>query len=574
MPFFAIMTIIHLIISFIYSIISYPIKKFRRNKYKNKLIASSSVIDLKSFRMLTKEEINGVESYLSMACNQSSDKKKPSLVSREVMLISGSCVKQTKFSHTENTYSYKIHNIDVVFPFNMDRYLSDYNEVEIALTQNFAIAVKLNDHKIGSALYAAYLADEKNDKQSSVYWQSGVSKFSQGENFDENAIHSVRPNARLSKKLGYEILSVRKETSQESASRNKLNRGILTAFFCFFVVSYFNRFWDTKELNDLFWFGVNFLAVIYFYFRKPKYKAKVRFINQVKGRITRKIVKSNEIIIGHGLKLKYPKNWQSFIPENSTFDVDLDVDVDSKKIVRYGYDLSVSKEVEQFGPPKFWGRNLWLFLVGVFYVYGVNYQADVCDNFSFVYHQYNHDSKRWFFDDVSKLITSNIKSGDVVKFNFLNVSLTCEVPVKNKADRCIQALIHSATSNSSFHLASSTSYFVLHGIKEKISSQSGESVDPQSDKNFHAAHIVVTMSGFVSNVDYDTNHTISTLTINMQELYQKDISENLLPICINLLLFLLLASVTILNGIMFLLKPILNRIRDFKIKNFYTYRIL
>ena len=573
MPFFAFFTIIHLFITLIRSIIFYPIKKFRNNKYKNKLIAGSSVTNLKAFRMLTEEERKGVETYLSMACDQSSGKKKSSLVSREVMSISGSCVKQTEFLPSENACSYKIHNIDIVFPFNMDRYLSDYNEVEIALTQNFAIAVKLNDHKIGSALYATYLADEKKDKQSSAYWQSGVSKFSQGENFDDDAIHKISPHDKLSEKLGYEILSVRKETSQESASRNKLNRGILTAFFCFFVVSYFNRFWNTKELNDLFWFGVNFLAATYFYFRKPKYKAKVRFINQVKGRITRKIVKSNEIIIGHGLKLKYPKNWQSFIPESSTFDVDLDVDVDSKKIVRYGYDLSVSKEVEQFGPPKFWGRNLWLFLVGAFYVYGVNYQADVSDNFSFVYHQYNHDSKRWFFDDPSKLVTSDIKPGDVVKLNFLDVSLTCEVPVKNQDDKCIESLIHSATTDSSFHLASSTRYFLLAGLKDKTSSQSGESVDPQSDKNFHIDHIVVTMSGFVSNVDHDPNHTISTLTINTQELYQKDISENLLPICVNLLLFLLLASATILNGMMFVLKPILNLIRNVKIKNYNTYRI-
>ncbi|MCX8675860.1 hypothetical protein J3U16_11235 [Gilliamella sp. B3023] len=82
------------------------------------------------------------------------------------------------------------------------------------------------------------------------------------------------------------------------------------------------------------------------------------------------------------------------------------------------------------------------------------------------------------------------------------------------------------------------------------------------------------MSGFVSNVDYDANHTISTLTINTQELYQKDISENLLPICVNLLLFLLLTSATIFNGIMLLLKTIVNRIRNFKIKNIYTYRLL
>lgn len=564
MPFIVFLMIIQLIISFIYSIISYPIKKFRINKYKNKLIAGSSVTDPKSFRMLTKQERDGVETYFSM--NQSSGKKKSSLVSREVMLISGSCVKQTKFSHTENTCSYKIQNIDVVFPFNMDRYLTDYNEVEIALTQNFAIAVKVNDHQIGSALYATYLADEKNDKQSSVYWQSGVSKYSKDENFDENAIHTVRPNAKLSKKLGYEILSVRKETSQESASRNKLNKGILTVFFCSFAVSYFNRFWDTKELNDLFWFAVNLLVAIYFYFRKPKNKAKVRFINQIKGKIDKKIVKSNEIIIGHGLKLKYPKNWQSFIPENSAFDVDLDVDVESKKIVRYGYDMSVSKEVELFGPPKFWGRNLWLFLAGMFYLYAINNQAKVSDNFLFVYHQYNHDSKSWFFDEPSKLVTSDINSGDVVKLNFLDVS--CEVPVKNKADRCIEALIQSA--DTSFHLASSSSYFLLHGLKENTTSQSGESEDLQSI--VHADH--VTVSGFVSNVDYDANHTISTLTLNTQELYQKDISENLLPICVNLLLFLLLASATISNGIMFLLKPIVNRIRNFKIKNIYTYRLL
>lgn len=564
MPFIVFLTIIQLIISFIYSIISYPIKKFRINKYKNKLIAGSSVTDPKSFRMLTKQERDGLETYLSM--NQSSGEKKSSIVSREVMLISGSCVKQTKFSHTENTCSYKIQNIDVVFPFNMDRYLTDYNEVEIALTQNFAIAVKVNDHPIGSALYATYLTEEKNDKQSSVYWQSGVSKYAKDENVDENAIHTVRPNAKLSKKLGYEILSVRKETSQESASRSKSNLGILTVFFCFYVISYCNRFWETKELNDLFWFAVNLLVAIYFYFRKPKNKAKVRFINQIKGKITKKIVKSNEIIIGHGLKLKYPQNWQSFIPENSAFDVDLDVDVGSKKIVRYGYDMSISKEVEQFGPPTFWGRNLWLFLAGMFYLCAVNYQAKVSDNFSFVYHQYNHDTKSWFFDDPSKLVTSDIKSGDVVKLNFVDVS--CEVPVKNKTDRCIEALIQSA--DTSFHLASSTSYFLLHGSKENTSSQSGESEDPQS--NFHADH--VTVSGFVSNVDYDTNHNISTLTINTQEIYQKDISENLLPIGVKLLLFLLLASATIFNGIMFLLKPILNRIRHFKIKNIYTYRLL
>ncbi|MCX8585986.1 MULTISPECIES: hypothetical protein [unclassified Gilliamella] len=318
--------------------------------------------------------------------NPSSGKKKSSLVSREVMLISGSCVKQTKFSHTENTCSYKIQNIDVVFPFNMDRYLTDYNEVEIALTQNFAIAV------------------------------------------------------------------------------------------------------------------------------------------------------------------------------------DLDVDVDSKKIVHYGYDMSVTKEVEQFGPPKFWGRNLWLFLAGMFYLYAINNQAKVSDNFLFAYHQYNHDSKSWFFDDPSKLVTSDIKSGDVVKLNFLDVS--CEVPVKNKADRCIEALIQSA--DTSFHLASSSNYFLLHGLKENTTSQSGDSEDPQSI--VHADH--VTVSGFVSNVDYDANHTISTLTINTQELYQKDISENLLPICVNLLLFLLFASATVFNGIMLLLKPIVNRIRNFKIKNIYTYRLL
>ncbi|OCG44817.1 hypothetical protein A9G35_07375 [Gilliamella sp. Choc5-1] len=64
------------LIQFIISFIFYPIKKYRSTKYKKKLMAGSSVNNLKSIRMLTEEERKSVESYLSITCDQSSGEKK------------------------------------------------------------------------------------------------------------------------------------------------------------------------------------------------------------------------------------------------------------------------------------------------------------------------------------------------------------------------------------------------------------------------------------------------------------------------------------------------------------------
>lgn len=562
------------LIQFIVSFIFYPIKKYRSTKYKKKLMAGSSVNNFKPIRIVTKDEINSVETYLTMTSQKSSGVKKLSLVSKDVMLISGNCLKQNEFSHPEDTFSYKIDNIDVIFPFKMDRYLSDFNEVEIVLTQNYAIAVKLNGHKIDSAFKAIYLAEQKYDKQSSMYWLSSTSKYPEGENLDENIKHTVSPNPKLSKKFGYEILSVRKETLQESACRNKSNKGIVTVFFGIFAISYFNGFWQTKELHDLFWFGVNFLAAIYFYYRKPKSKTKVQFINQIRGKINHKIAKSQKIIVGRNLELSYPKNWQSFIPESSVFNIEMDVDINNKKIVRYGYAMSVGKEVEQFGPPRFWGRNLWLFLIGTFFIYVVYTQAHVSDNISFAYHQFNHDSQRWFFDDASKLLDSNIKPGDLLYLNLNGESWSYDRPVKDDADICKKALIHSLTTGTSFHLAISNGYFHQTDGKDEANLQSSKAVDPKADKKFYADLGLLKISGFVSKVDYDSNHTIAALTINTQSLYQTNISENLLPMCLSLLLFGVLTSTTIFNGFMLLLKLIQNRLRNNKIKNLYANRII
>ncbi|RKS87125.1 intracellular growth attenuator protein IgaA [Orbus hercynius] len=388
-----------------------------------------------AIRQLTEDEYLLLKPYLDDKSLVRPYKYQSSLVSYDVSVISGSCVRHSFSTNgAESTYYFVIGDIEVFLPYGMDSYTAADNIAEVVFTEQYAFVVSINGYDLATAK-AECDAQGSRDEQ----WHTGghgqfktisdedIAQLEQQEHDPD-----LDPLIHQAKHRRCEILAQRDETPFESERYNKSNLGILTVIFWVMATIMAIIYSDDNDSWLLIISGISAVCAIIFYFHRPKrHRGKV---NRIKGTIEEQDPTIQTMLIGDSLMVSYPKHWQGILPEKTNIDNDMDIAVTEKSVLRYGHSLSISKEIEQYGPPAFWGRNCALFITGlilsgVIYVFSSSLYDDVLVSYRIL----TSKISSWHIMDQSMLKNATIKSGDTVDIELLGAS--CAVTTDYRCDQ-------------------------------------------------------------------------------------------------------------------------------------------
>lgn len=417
---------------------------FKTDRSENKQNLNELIDDDESIRELTSTEVLLLEPYLTNKESVFPYKHQSSLVNINVSIITGACTRHSLYSDSEETsFYYKINGIEVFFPYNMERYLAETNVTEVVFTERYAIIVNINDYDLQTA------ADSVDDeKQIEEDWLAGRSNsFINIKDETTDTITGSSLTSEKYKKRNYEIIEQREETPLESAIRTKHNTGWLAVLFLILAVTFFVRYWcyDGSQIIIMA-FAFLFLS-LFCCWHKPK--SEIYNVNRVRGTIDDNNIVDCQIIVGDTLVFKYPEHWRLFLPENTTADVEMDVSLDDNKLLRYGYSLSIGREVEQFGPPKFLKRNFLLFFTGLILSGVVLYVSNVMDNALFSYRIINETVNTININDSTLLKNGSLQKGDLVNIQLNGAS--CDVTHSDNYDQCKKIIINTQpTTDANF----------------------------------------------------------------------------------------------------------------------------
>lgn len=409
---------------------------FQRSGNKQNL--SDAINSNQSIRQLTDQEFELLKPYLDNKVLVRPYKYQSSLVSRDVSVIAGSCIRHSLSTNGgESSYYFVIGNIEVFFPYEMDKYTMSENIAEVVFTERYAFIVSLNGYDLA-------IAKEQIEQRQLLDQQWGNGSKGQFKSITDEEINSleqqeqnnkINENIAQMKNRRCEILAQRDETVFEHKNSKKTNTGFLTAIFIVLATVFCLNYDNDSDLWILIIATISLILAAVFYWHKPK-RVSTK-VNRVKGTVEENDHANNTMLIGDNLILTYPKYWQTLLPEKTTIDVDLDITVTDKKLVRYGHSLSISREVENYGAIKYWGRNCFLFIVGAVISCGLYFiSSSVLDDALLSYRFLTSQISSKTIYDKSKLKSSSINSGDWVNLNINGAS--CDI---NNSYRCNRIFI-------------------------------------------------------------------------------------------------------------------------------------
>lgn len=417
-----------------FALLSWIGYKYDRSKNKQNL---NELIDSHiPTRELSTDEILLLEPYLNKTLPVFPYKHQSSLVNINVSEIIGTCIRHSLHTNSnETSYYYEINGIEVFFPYKMERYLEETNVIEVVFTESYAFIVKINGYDLQTAV-----AGIEEEEQIEEEWQTGRSNSytNIADEEDDDISDASQPSEKY-KKRDYEIIEQREETPLESAIRTKHNTGWLTALFLVLAAIFFVSYWSFGEPKIIIFIIISLLLALFCYWRRPK--SKIYKVNRVLGNIDANNPVERKVVVGNTLLFKYPDHWQSFLPENTTANVEMDVSVDDNKLLRYGYTLSIGREIEQFGSPKFLKRNFLLFLTGLIISGIVLYVSNVKDNALFTYRIVNNTANIINIDDTTSLKNISLQKGDLVNIQLSGAS--CDVTSSAEYNKCQKIIINT-----------------------------------------------------------------------------------------------------------------------------------
>jgi hypothetical protein len=401
---------------------------------KKNSLYSSSPSSSELTRPINEEELQLLEPYLNNPNMVGHYEHSSTLASPDVSIIVGSCI---AINHSNNSndpiYTYQIGDIVVFFPYDMERYVEDINIVQVVVTEHYALVVKINQYDLKTAKQKQEQLQQQRQKQQNkkTYfesaWKSKKEEILPEQNladandsimkFDEEYIE-IEPI------ISYKIVEQRQETPIESSNRNKKNNGILAAVFLALTVILFIKYWYTFDSWLPLFIGLSLLVSIVFYLRKAQ--SCTLEVNRIKTKIHYKDDIKNRILVGDDRTLKYPAYWTPFLPYKSDEDVDIDVIVKKEKLLRYGNLLSISREIEEFGPPKFIMRNLILFVTAFILSIMTFKLVDITSNLQLATYPLDSNVSVWDIKDAKSLKNSPIKKGDLINIKLKGASCNAE----------------------------------------------------------------------------------------------------------------------------------------------------
>lgn len=369
-------------------------------------------------RQLTSEEFELLRPYLE-------DKKlvrpysyQSELVNHNVYLLQGECTRHSFSTNgAESSYYFEIANVEVFFPYRMEDFTIDHNVAEVVFTKKYAFILSLNSISIFEA---------KTEQDTSIervqQWQQGergqYKTLTEDDLIDRDQ-DEVTDFAFVKKVATSrcEIVQQRDESEVEKRMHNRNNTGFLSALFLIISVILVLFFIDEgpNENNTIFLILGSLSALLSLFFYSKKSKLVEEKINQVKGTLIAKDSVGSQIIIGDSLQVNYPDYWDESIPDSSASDVDIDVSVSSHQLVRFGHTLSVAREIETYGAPRFWGRNCLLAVTGLvlfFIVWG--FSTSLKNNLIYTYSILTNNTAPVIITDRTQLQQQTLAVGNWV----------------------------------------------------------------------------------------------------------------------------------------------------------------
>ena len=106
-------------------------------------------------------------------------------------------------------------------------------------------------------------------------------------------------------------------------------------------------------------------------------------------------IKAQKLGIESYFYVNTPEHWRMFISNKSETPIDMEVDINSRKLLSYGGYLSISEEVENYGAPKFIKHNVKLAITGLILVVLIYYFTNAGEKFDFSYQQLTSQATIW-----------------------------------------------------------------------------------------------------------------------------------------------------------------------------------
>ena len=103
-------------------------------------------------RDLTDEELALLQPFLTSKWAVYPYKFQSSLVDNKVSQLQGICSRHSLNYNTEEiNYYYEIGDIEIFFPYNMDKHIDQFNTIDVVFTKQYAIVVNINGNDLKTA---------------------------------------------------------------------------------------------------------------------------------------------------------------------------------------------------------------------------------------------------------------------------------------------------------------------------------------------------------------------------------------------------------------------------------------
>ena len=388
-----------------------------------------------AFRQLTEEESLLLQFYLDNENNFTTPYQWENvLISSDVVKIKG-YIEKDFTDEILNEYYYQMNNIRLFFPYYMEIGIIGFEErnadiietitykintVEFVFTNNYAVVVKINSYDL---VQASLRLQYRRQEQLNDYWQTGKFRpiyLNNLEKSNETLTQLITETSE--KKPLFEIISKRKKNQFEIANQDRSNSGkLMTVFFVLGVML-------LLALEHFQSIALVIFSIICFIFAliasSIKRKLPTKYVNHIKAPIRRSWSAYLNLTIDSSYDIFFPTYWEPFLPNNN-IPIDMQIEVDTARVLSCGEHLSISEEVRNYGAPKFVHHNVMLSITGLILAVLIFFFTNAGEKLDFTYRQLTAPLTTWNIDDKVTLKQSAIQSMDRVNLNLSSVS--CDI---------------------------------------------------------------------------------------------------------------------------------------------------
>ena len=388
-----------------------------------------------AFRQLTEEESLLLQFYLDNENNFTTPYQWENvLISSDVVKIKG-YIEKDFTDEILNEYYYQMNNIRLFFPYYMEIGIIGFEErnadiietstykintVEFVFTNNYAVVVKINSYDL---VQASLRLQYRRQEQLNDYWQTGKFRpiyLNNLEKSNETLTQLITETSE--KKPLFEIISKRKKNQFEIANQDRSNSGkLMTVFFVLGVML-------LLALEHFQSITLVIFSIICFIFAliasSIKRKLPTKYVNHIKAPIRRSWSAYLNLTIDSSYDIFFPTYWEPFLPNNN-IPIDMQIEVDTARVLSCGEHLSISEEIRNYGAPKFVHHNVMLSITGLILAVLIFFFTNAGEKLDFTYRQLTAPLTTWNIDDKVTLKQSAIQSMDRVNLNLSSVS--CDI---------------------------------------------------------------------------------------------------------------------------------------------------